>query len=223
MMNIKKILEAVVLFVLMIGSANAFIIDSSTSNGDTFSVDWLLSNGGTDGNGNVNGTGYDILGEALFTFLEADITLNTISFDITLSNTTAANNDVNIGLQKFGFGTTPNATSATFSDFVDEGVISATLGTTSEFPDSAIIDLLALTGTGAPRSIQAGESDTFNLVIGFSDLAGDFSVGFDPFNVKYQSDEGSYEFGPGVSVPEPSVFALMGLGLVGLGFSRRRK
>ena len=220
MINIKKIGGAVALSALMIGSANAFIIDSSNSSGDTFTVDWLLSDGSTDPNGNTNLTGYDIQGEALFTFLGADTTLNTISFDITLSNTTATNT-AEIGLQKFGFGTTPDAISATFADADDAGVISAVIGTAPEFPDSALIDLLTATGTGAPLSLLAGESDTFNLVIGFSALASDFSVGFDPFNVKYQTDPDSFEFG--TSVPEPSVFALMGLGLVGLGFSRRRK
>lgn len=212
------------------GAAAHAVPISSGSVGSSFSISWLLEDGATDDNGNVNNTGQDISAEAVFTiddFVTADDTDpdstngDFIDLRIDATNTTAPNDD-EIGLWKLGFGTSPDAIAVTFIDDPDGEFVDATLGTFEAFPDSKAIDVTTSTDPGARFNLQAGESDTFLLRIEFDDLTTLTTVDFAPFNAFFQGDPDSYQFGS-VSVPVPGTLALVGAGLVLLGWSRRRR
>jgi hypothetical protein len=76
-----------------------------------------------------------------------------------------------------------------------------------------------------PRSLGCGAFDDFNLVVNFDPSRS--SVAFEPFPIKFQTTQGSFEFGGGAAptdytdgasptdtVPEPSGLVLLGAGLI---------
>lgn len=212
-------------------SAQAFTIDSSTSVGDSFTVTWELLAGATDPNGNLNNTGYDLTGSA--DFVVTSIGETTVSFDVTLTNTTDPNT-AEIGLQKFGFATSPDATLVSWSNVGADGKITdvANYSNSDSDLDNAVapggvsvIDIVASTDTGTNGTLQSGEQDTVNIVVGFNDPIVD-GVEFSPFAVKYQSDPDSFEFpgqddngggGPPTGdVPLPGTLVLLGAGLMAM-------
>jgi hypothetical protein len=202
-------------------AAQAVLVDSA---GDSFTVEWLLADGATDPNGNTNGTGVDIAAEATFSLSAYDTAADSIGLSITATNTTVPNSKA-IGLHKLGFGTTPDVTGVTFSDDADGGFIGASLGGFSALPNAALIDVTAATGPGAPNTLQAGDSDTFGLTLSFANLTSD-GVDFGPFDAFFQSNPQSFQVpanGNGSEVPAPGTLALLGTGLLALGWVGRRR
>jgi len=144
-------------------------------------------------------------------------------------------------LVAFGFGIDPNATSVTFNDLPDGGMLNASL---SSIPSLASIEVCAFGGPNCSGGGNGGifgdgtatsfHRDVFSLI-----LAGTWgsSVTIDPVGFKYQTPGGSYEFTtrnwatnttgqllPN-EIPEPSSTALvlLGLALAGANFNSRRK
>ncbi len=140
-------------------------------------------------------------------------------------------------LTSFGFGIDPNATSVTFSDASDAGIVDAAL-LTQQGPGLPSIQGVEVCSFGGNNCAGGGNgglaggtnaSDFFTL-----QLAGNWGASVDiaPLGFKYQTDNGSFEFtttstssnggGGGGSVPEPNILALLGVGMLGMYFYRRR-
>jgi hypothetical protein len=152
---------------------------------------------------------------------------DTLSVAVTLNNTSQLGGQGGERLTSFGFGIDPNATSISFADAADGGLIGASM---SSIPSLATIDVCAYGGNncsgGGGGGIWAGLSDTFTLLLGGTWGS---SVNIEPIGFKYQTGAGSFEFTSSSSssgaLPEPASASLvgLGLGLLGFGFARRRK
>ena len=195
-------------------SSHAVLIGVSTSNPYNFSWNYDSQSGA----GLLTGTGVITVG---------GFNSSSLTVALTLNNTSSPSSD---RLTSFGFGIDPDATSVTFADLADGGMIGASLGA---IPSLATVEVCAFGGQncagGGNGGILGGASDSFQLV-----LAGTWgsSVNIDPIGFKYQTDFGSFEFTtdrppppPPTSVPEPSTWALFSLGaaLLGLSGLRRRR
>lgn len=179
-------------------------------------------------------TGTSIL-DGVGTMTISGFNSSTLSVTISLTNNASIGGQGGERLTSFGFGIDPNATSVGFSDASDGGMTSAVLG--QNFPGIQGIDICAIGGStcagGGNGGIFAGTSDTFTILLGGNWGS---SVNIDPIGIKYQTGYGSFEFttssssssssgGTSGQIPEPASSALagLGLGLLGLGFYRRRK
>lgn len=196
------------------GNANALVLSTSDTS-ESFS--WTFTD-----------AGYTMAG--MGTMSIASLTSTTLTLNITLNdNSTFPSGGVpkHIRLTAFGFAIDPNTTGVTFSDDGDGGMIDAAL---ASIPSLKTIEVCAYGGNNCPGGsnggIWAGDEDTFTLT-----LTGTWgnSVTIDPIGFKYQTKIGSYEFvttsgGPPTTgpVPEPGTITLLGLGLLGTLFYRRR-
>jgi hypothetical protein len=182
--------------------------------------------------------GVDLEGTVQIDTTAFNTTTNTITLQVTLINTTDA---ATLGLNNWtswGFGIDPNATSVSFSDGSDGGMVGATLG---DLPGFKTVELCAFASSdcnpagGSTAGIaEGGGSDTFFLTINFADLTTAGAV-IDPIVARFTSaglnSEGSYTFStppgptppPITDVPLPGTIALLGLGLVGAGLLRTRR
>lgn len=222
-------------------SANAYFV---TSVDEAFTADWELQAGSTDPNGNKNVTGYNLTGDASFLVTSFDVDANEIGLMLTLANTSDPGNTESIGLNRFAFGTDPGAVVVTpwsssdrsgsdtdkVLDVHDYGQTDGNLnkaagGENGNGPNATTkINVVSETGGGAGGTLQAGESDMFNVTLRFASTIAN-GVEFSPFAVKYQSDKGSYQFAsnclpgtpdcgaspPSGEVPVPGTLALLGL------------
>ena len=154
-----------------------------------------------------------------------------LTLTITLNNTSDIGGQGGERLTSFGFGIDPNATSVSFSDTADSGLIGAGWASGALPANVQGVEVCAIGGQncsgGGNGGIFANTSDTFQIMLGGNWGS---SVNIDPIGFKYQTGYGSFEFpsggGGGGSLPEPSSIALIGLGLAALGiavYQRRRQ
>ncbi|RFC33515.1 MAG: PEP-CTERM protein-sorting domain-containing protein [Candidatus Nitrotoga sp. MKT] len=195
-MKIKKtvcVTAVSALFALFSAIGNATVITSSGNNPLSFT--WLYSSvaGNLTGNGSLTISGFNT---------------NTLIVDVILNNTSGLSTN---RLTAFGFGIDPNATSVSFSDASDGGMISAVL---DNIPSLATIEVCAYGGQncpgGANGGILGGLSDSFrisllNETITTTKIKGvttttrtlnpwGNSVDIAPIGFKYQTGSGSFEF-----------------------------
>jgi hypothetical protein len=207
--------------VAMTGSAHAVLVGAGGTN--PYDFQWSFNTGTSllTGTGSMTLSGFNS---------------SALTVTITLNNTSAIGGQGGERLTVFGFGIDPNASSITFADAADGGMVDALLG--SNFPSLQNVDVCATGGNncaaGGNGGIFAGTSDTFSIILGGNWGS---SVNIEPVAFKYQTGYGSFEFttttsttttsGPPGSgnMPEPGTggLALLGLGLLGAGFAMRRK
>jgi hypothetical protein len=150
---------------------------------------------------------------------------NSLTINVSLTNTSLLGGIGGERLTAFGFGIDPDATSVSFVDTADGGMINAALG--QNFPGFQGIDVCARGGStcagGGNGGIRgAGGSDAFQIILGGTWGS---SVNIDPLALKYQTGYGSFEFSPPGnppgSVPAPGPLAFFLIGLVGIGARQR--
>ena len=218
MLNKKLITAAALGLSILSANSYATMISAGSNNPLAFSWDYFTGTSNLTGNGTITLSGFN----------SSQLTAN-----ITLNNTSLIGGNGGERLTSFGFGISPNATGVTFSDANDAGMTGALLG---QIPSLATVEVCVFggqncSGGGNGGIYGAGGSDTFSIL-----LAGNWgnSVEINPIGFKYQTGYGSFEFTtctsncgstpPGVTeVPEPQTLALLGLGLAGMAFTRKRK
>jgi hypothetical protein len=202
-------------------TSQAAVISSGTPS--TGTVPFSFNTGSTtlDGTYSITGSGF---GTA------------TLTLTIVLVNNADTSSE---RLTAFGFGVTPNvaANGVGFIDAADGGMVNASLG--ANFPAFQDVEVCSFggpncAGGGGGGIDGAGGSDTFMVTL--TALAGTTwgTVTLDPIAFKFQTNYGSFEFGPTTSsttnsggssgVPEPGTTALMllGAGALSLAIKRRR-
>ncbi|WP_096527417.1 cistern family PEP-CTERM protein [Candidatus Nitrosoglobus terrae] len=157
-----------------------------------------------------------------------------------IDNTTKTTSSLTqAAIMSFGFATDPSVTKESISGGTVFNNVSAGNGPNQTVPGGfKDIDVCiyadGCSGGKIQTGLQAGESDSFTL-----NLQGDFgdSVTLSTFPVKFQTNEGSFEFGgtpslPGSStppvvpvtpVPEPNMLLLFSTGLLSLGLISYRR
>jgi len=204
--------------------------------GSSFNLNWLLAEGTTGDTGAT--TPGDFSAEATFTLDTFDIASNLLQFSVSITNTTeSAAGFSEAGISSLGFGVDPNATGGALvtsgSSFDGFSAVGSNLPAFSV--DTCIWSANNCSGGSQNDLLAIGSTDSFVFQLLFSGLeSGDF-VTLDTFGLKTQTNVGSFELAglptptpppvtlPVGEVPEPSILALLGLGIIGMGFIGRRK
>lgn len=217
-MNTKNKLFSLFAALAFATQAQAIQINSA---GDTWTVDWLVDSSTTPT------LTSDLT--ATSTWLVDSFSSTQIMLSIDISNTTMLTPLLtNADITTFGFGIDPNATASIITAGSIFDMVSAGSGPQQTFPGGfkqidVCIYAQGCSGGTVNDALHAGASDYIQLL-----LTGDFSSGFAEllfFPAKFQTNQGSYEPGGCIncsSVPEPSILALLGIGLVLIGFTQRR-
>lgn len=234
MKKIQKTLKALVgtasLALFSIAGHATLIQPSGGTAGSTINLTW----------NNITNTGAGSLTGSGSITVDASSTASNLILDIYLTNTSTVSGDV---LTAFGIGIDPNATGVSFtqgatsagSSFVDAGLTSQQ---GVNFPSYQTVDACAWGGQscsggggqGGPQGVLAN-GGFINFKLNLAGTWGD-TVTIDPIAFKYQTQFGSFEFGPSTSgtpttngfVPaaEPNSLSLLGLGMVACLFALRR-
>lgn len=183
-------------------TTHAFVINSSTlardtnTPGATFTVNYLLAAGGSDGNNNVNSFTQDIKGSVVFEFL--GFGTNSVKLGVTATNT-SLNQGNEIGLWQIAFGTDPDATGVIFKKVDTIGANkfeNAVYEQTTNPPDinpamtlggTLTLNVASNTNPGA-NNLREGMWDYFELEVLFaSNPNNETGVSFTPFSSFWQS------------------------------------
>ena len=205
--------------------AHATFSETVNSAGQTFSVDWHY-NSNTSSGGTLSAPL-----NAIGTFTVQSLSSTTLDLAATIDNTTALNSSLTQAyLMSLGISTSPSATTT----LLNAGNIftQADTPSTGNFPGGfKNIDACvyasgnSCNGTSINNGLSAGSSDSFVLA-----LSGNFgntpSITLSDFAVKFQTNEGSYEFGGNSlsETPEPGTLVLFGTAfLLAVGPALRRR
>ena len=220
-MKIKMLMLASLF--LLNNPANALIITDADV-GTSFTVDWFVDLNVAD-----NGTDLDLSGASTWTvssFNDAGLVL-----DIGITNTTVTDSVLTeAAIVSFAFAIDPTATAT----LTDAGTIFDSISDSPlNFPGGYEVDICLYSGNncqgGSVNDGLAADGAMGSLQI---TLLGDFAVGDTDFSAemlffpaKFQTTVGSFEPEGCVNcteVPEPSVVALLAIGLLGVVAARRR-
>lgn len=229
---VAKLFPAIAAVAVLAATAAPALADTitldSTDIGQSFSLNY---------NGYADGTTVSGL-TATTTFTLTGISGSQYMFNYSVTNTTS--NPVDSRVSSFGFNTNPDITGATST-----GAFAYTT-LDSSYPNGiGNIDVCfkdAATGScsgGGSGGLQDGATGTGAFTLSFAQPVTSLTLG--SFYVRYQSISGAGNIGSasgngtitsstsggttttsgGTQVPEPGMLGILGLGLVGLGASRR--
>jgi hypothetical protein len=222
LMDMKNKLISIFTALLVATQAQAIQIDSA---GDSWTVDWLVDSS------TIPSLSSDLTATSSWTVDSFSSTAIMLTIDI-YNTTTLTSLLTNADITSFGFGIDPNATASIYTAGSTFDMVSSGSGPQQTYPGGfkeidVCIFSSGCSGGSVNDALHAGDTDSIQLL-----LSGDFSGGYAEllfFPVKFQTNQGSYEPGGCVndngcaSVPEPPVLALLGIGLVLIGFMQRRR
>lgn len=189
---------------------------TSADVGNSYTVDWLDPTSSTGISTNLSATG---------TFSVKSLTSSELLLNITLNNTTPSS--FQAAILSLGMTASPNVS----AQYIGTSNVFTGISSPGTFPGGfKNINLCVWAGNNCNggdinNGLQSGSSTTFELALTTS-TGNLLSSGVDlsQFPVKFQTQDGSFEFGGSIvsSTPEPSSFLLAGTGLLMvLLFSRR--
>ena len=209
----KKTRKIVYTLAALLFTAQATAIQISSS-GDSWTVDWFVD-------ASISGT-EDL--SATSDWLVSSYSSTEIILDVTITNTTTLTGSLtNADITSFGFGVDPDATATLLSAGSTFNSVDTGSGPNQTYPGGfSGIDVCVFvqncSGGTVNDGLHAGDSDSLQLLLtgSFGDI-----TEFLFFPLKFQTNNGSYE--PGGNVPEPSILALLGIGLALIGFTHLRR